>query len=183
MTDDLMIISPSLIADPLNGWESRTARKMQADAYASWLAKLADWKIFITLTFKDPTSGDVANWQFRRLLQVLNKDAFGKRYVRKVGHSYFSYAVATEYQRRDVIHFHALADKPINMNVVHSYWNHAAGWAWIEPVKNLDQVTSYCSKYCVKGGQVEVYMTERPRIPMIGSLPPYWWIEKKALAD
>jgi len=173
--DTLQSISDFLISDPLNAWDSLRGRKLVANSQAEWLYKLADWKIYFTLTFRDPRPGDVCDRFYRRLVQFLNRDAFGNRYVRKVGHSYFSYVLATEYQKRDVIHFHGLTDKPINFDLLHTYWNRVAGFAWVQPIRSVDDVTHYCSKYCVKGGQVNIYLADKSRTPMIGSYPPMWW--------
>ena len=156
-------------------FELRSYKKMIASEYADWLLNLKNWVNFLTLTFKDITPPDVARSKFNYLVQVLNRDAFGKHYVRKVGHSYFSYVLAVEYQRRGVIHFHVLTDRNINYDLLHRYWNIAAGFAWAEPVKDKCKVIAYCSKYCVKGGNVDIYESESYKTPMIGALPPYWW--------
>ena len=156
-------------------YDCKTYKKLLASENALWIGKLKDWKTFITLTFKDETTQDVAKSKFRYLVQVLNRDAFGSHYTQKVGHSYFSYILAMEYQRRGVPHFHVLADKPINFDLVHRYWNAAAGFAWLEPVESQEAVVSYCSKYCVKGGELDIFESESGRSPMVGSLPPYWW--------
>ena len=173
--DDLCTISDYLISDPLHGWDSMRSKKMISDVEGDWLHDLADWRVYVTLTFRDPRPGDVCLRYYRRLVQFLNHDAFGNHYVRKVGHSYFSYVLATEYQRRDAIHFHVLTDKPINFDLTHVYWNKVAGFAWIQPVKSKEDVTHYCSKYCVKGGEVDIYLAEKSRTPLIGSIPPMWW--------
>jgi len=156
-------------------YEGKGYKKMLADEYAQWLGKFKNWKTFITLTFRDETSPEVAKSKFSYLIQVLNRDAFGKHYVRKVGHSYFSYILGMEWQRRGVVHFHGLADKPINFDLVHRYWNAVAGFAKLTPVKSIDDVVGYCSKYCVKGGELDIFESTTGRTPMLGKLPPYWW--------
>lgn len=159
----------------LEPMESKTYKYLLADENAQWLGKFKDWKTYITLTFKDETPEDVAKSKFRYLVQVLNRDAFGKHYVRKVGHSYFSYILAMERQTRGVIHFHGLADKSLNFDLLHRYWNAAAGFAWVEPVKSIEDVVGYCSKYCVKGGELDIFESSTSRTPMLGNMPPYWW--------
>lgn len=168
--DDLQAV---LVA---GGWESKGAKKIVSSANADWLIGQAEWKNYVTLTFRDPRFADVAKRYYLRMVQILNKDAFGKRYVRKVGHSYFSYVLATEYQRREAIHFHVLADRPLNYDLIHRWWNAAAGFAWIEPIESRADVVRYCSKYCVKGGELDLFITDKSRTPMIGPLPPAWWI-------
>ena len=156
-------------------YEGKGYKKHLASENALWLEKLKNWKTYLTLTFKEITPPDVARSKFNHLVQVLNRDAFGKHYVRKVGHSYFSYVLAMEYQQRGVVHFHTLADRPINFDLVHRYWNCAAGFAWVEPVKSQGDVVGYCSKYISKGGEVDIFESESSRTPMLGRLPPYWW--------
>jgi hypothetical protein len=156
-------------------FEGKDYKNLLADEHAKWLGKFKDWKSYITLTFKDETPPDVAKSKFNYLVQVLNRDAFGKHYVRKVGHSYFSYILAMEYQQRGVVHFHGLADKPVNFDLVHRYWNAAAGFAWLKPVESQEAVVAYCSKYCVKGGELDIFESETSKTPMLGNLPPYWW--------
>ena len=71
---------------------------------ADWIASRIDWKVYGTLTFQDPREPDVADRSWRRLVQVMNCEAFGNHYVRRVGHSYISYVLAMEYPRREVVH-------------------------------------------------------------------------------
>jgi len=72
---------------------------------ADWIASRIDWKVFYgTLAFRDPREPDVANRYWRRLVKILNCEAFGNHYVRRVGHSYISYVLAIEYPRRKVAH-------------------------------------------------------------------------------
>ena len=175
MSDDLSTIGDVLVADPLNGWDSKRTQRVIKECESDWLLSLANWQTMVTLTFREPRPEDACYQYFRRLVQVLNKDAFGKRYIRKVGHSYFCYALALEYQKRNVPHFHFVADKPINFDLVHTYWNHVAGFAWCEPIREAGQAVSYCSKYLAKGGRVDLYWNVKTRTPMIGNSPPYWW--------
>jgi hypothetical protein len=70
------------------------------------------------LTFRKETAPDVAKSKFKGLVKTLNQDVYGKRYTKKVGHSYFSYIQGIEYQRREVIHFHVLIDRPVNFELM-----------------------------------------------------------------
>ena len=42
---------------------------------ADWIASRIDWKVYGTLTFRDPREPDVADRYWRRLVQVLNYEA------------------------------------------------------------------------------------------------------------
>jgi hypothetical protein len=148
---------------------------------SDWLAKFKDWKTFNTLTFRDPRDPDVAYRFWRRLLQVLNRDAFGDQYVQRVGHSYFSYALAMEYQKRDVVHFHFLADKPLNFEKIHSWWGAACGFAWIEKINEKAAASAYVAKYILKSeAGLLVFENQIDRTPLVkgpnGSFLPYWWV-------
>jgi hypothetical protein len=153
-------------------WNSYKGRKVIADAEQEWIAKII-WKSLITLTFKDEIPEDIARKRFRRLVQILNKECFGNHYTRIVGHSYFSYVLGVELQKRGVIHFHMLVDKPVNFQLVHDYWNRS-GYAWIDKVEDMIKAIRYVTKYVVKGGQLDHYFAKGDFIP---KEKPSWWIE------
>lgn len=136
------------------------------DEYAGFVMGLAHWKSFVTLTFRDPVGGDVAMSKFYQLIQLLNRRLYGKQYTRFVHHCYFSYCLGIEYQRRDVIHFHVLVDKPIDFQLIHSWWNAVAGFAWITPPDDLAAVVSYVTKYVVKDGDLFLYKSKTDRLPI-----------------
>lgn len=139
----------------LKGSDEMTNDELLLDAWREFLVHF-EWQSFITLTFKDEVSRETVLKKFHSLVQILNRDLYGKHYTRIVGHSYFSYAVALESQRRGVLHVHMLVDKPIKFDLVHIVWNKIAGFAYIKPVKNKD-VIGYLLKYVTKGGDVDVY--------------------------
>lgn len=149
------------------------------DGFMEYVRTLSDWRSFVTLTFKDCRTEDVSRRYFRRLVQVLNVDAFGKRYYSKVGHSYFGYVLALEYQRRDCPHFHFVADRPLNYDLVHAWWGRAAGFAWIEKVESVEAVSGYVTKYLLKGGNVDLWLPGVHKSPIVntGQNPflPWWW--------
>lgn len=128
----------------------------------------------VTLTFREDRSEDVARRLFMRLVRVLNEDAFGKRYERVVKHSYFSYALATEYQVRGVVHFHFLADRPLNFRLLHDVWNSWAGFALTETIRDTGRAVRYVAKYLVKGEKPELWIAKKHRMPLV---VPAWWRE------
>jgi hypothetical protein len=153
-------------------WDSTEVRKILAESTANWLYSLRSWSIFITLTFREEKPPDVAKALFMRLIRKLNEDVFGKHYTKKVGHSYFSYLLAIEYQRREVIHFHVLIDRPVNFDKIHILWNSWAGFAWTEIIKNQIKIVNYACKYISKGGEVMPFIAKEQFTPEI---LPYWW--------
>ena len=160
--------------NPGDLWESRIGRGALLKAYQNYLFDLADWQVFVTLTFRDETYNDVALSRFRGLIRVLNEDVFGKHYRRIVGHSYFSYVTALEYQLREVIHFHFLADRPLNFQLLHDWWQEKAGFAYTEIIKERKKAVYYVVKYVVKGGEPEIYQRKSDRLPLA---MPSWWKE------
>ncbi|MBN1182210.1 MAG: hypothetical protein JXB49_07975 [Bacteroidales bacterium] len=158
--------------DPQEAWDSKIVKRYLTNQTIAWILPLADWKVGATLTFRDEKPVDVALSYWKRLIRALNKDAFGNHYVNIVKHSYFSYAYGIEYQKRDVIHFHAIMDKPINFKLIHKFWNAWAGYAWTDIVKSHLGFVSYISKYNLKGGQVESYKAIKDFVPQV---VPDWW--------
>lgn len=153
-------------------WDSKIVRKVITDETTLWILDLANWKAFLTLTFEDDTPYDIAITKFKLLVRELNKDLFGKHYTKIVKHSYFSYVLGIEYQTRGVIHFHALADRPVNFDKIHKLWNDWSGFAWIGNIRNKYDCVKYIAKYILKGGQIEVYKAKKQYIPKV---IPHWW--------
>lgn len=157
---------------PLDVWTSRLGRAARQEATRDWLATAKAWKLFLTLTFKNPIGPEPAFQIWRRLVRILNHKSFGRHYTRIVQHSYFSYVLGIEFQRRDVVHFHALVDKPLNFDLVHRWWNRAAGFAWIDQIQNRDKAIHYVTKYVTKGGELKTYAAKTERMP---KPLPIWW--------
>ena len=181
---DFEILSLDNVNDPFNEsslkncysvselWDGKTMRKAQTENTISWVLPLADWKVGLTLTFRNDKPYDSAIFYWKMLIRELNQELFGKHYTKIVKHSYFSYAYGIEYQRRDVIHFHAIADKPLNFKKIHSLWNRWAGFAWTDIIESPSGMVSYLSKYNLKRGHVVVYKAKKDYVP---SILPFWW--------
>jgi len=159
--------------NPAEGWRGRGARQVLTDAWADWASGLCDWKSFITLTFERERFPDVARSLFRWWVRLNNSYVFGKRYTRKVGHSYFSYLCGMEFQKREVVHFHVLVDKPINYSLTHNAWGDRCGFAWIDgKLKDKASVLDYVCKYVMKGGEIDIYQAKKSFTP---DPTPTWW--------
>jgi len=155
-------------------YAERISKVELSEANRQFISQLADWKIWLTLTSKGLVSPDGMIKRWRHLLQVLNRRTFGKNYVEKVGHSYFSYAMGIEVQKRDVIHLHVLIDRPIDFDLVHRVWGNMSGFAWMVPVSgNREKVIKYLSKYVSKGGEIMYYLNTKRKSP--ASPLPSWW--------
>lgn len=160
--------------DPNEIWNGKAGRRYLTDQNIYWILPLAKWKVGLTLTFREDKPNDVAIAYWKRLIRALNKELFGEHYTKIVKHSYFSYAYGIEYQKRDVIHFHAIMDKPVNFEKIHHLWNKWAGYAWTDLIRNHTGFVSYIAKYNLKGGQVEVYKADKDYVP---DVIPVWWKE------
>jgi len=158
--------------DTSHAWESYEIKKFLKICWLDWL-KQKDWKIFVTLTFKNEVFPDIARRKLKLLIRKLNECVFGLHYTKFVGHSYFSYIAGLEYQRRGVIHFHLLIDKPVNFHLMHEFWNEIAGFAHVQILRDLDGALDYVTKYVIKCGQMEVpFFQDKDYKPLI---IPYWW--------
>ena len=157
---------------PFDAWDSKIAGFVLLNEYADWVTDLADWTTFLTLTFRNSISYDAAFNKFRYLVQVLNRELFGKRYTRIVGHSYFSYVICGEYQERDVLHFHVLIDRPVDYLMIHSLWEKWAGFAQTKTIKNRYSAVRYSVKYAIKESDIKIFITKALYKPL---QYPTWW--------
>lgn len=84
----------------------------------------------------------------------INRALYGSRWYKR--HQGIPWVCATEYQRRGVIHFHALLAGVQDLRQLSwmDEWNRLAGFAKIEPIRTVDAVQRYVSKYVIKGGEI-----------------------------
>lgn len=115
-----------------------------------------------------------AKFKFRRLIQVLNKDLFGKNYVKIVGHSYFSYALSYEPTTLGLLHMHCLVDRPVKYELIISNWYHHSGYVEIEKVTDMKGACEYVCKYVAKYGDLDIYKPKNIKEP---SFSPLWYLE------
>jgi hypothetical protein len=161
--------------------ENITLLENVRNEYIEWIKFYADWKLFITLTFKyDYVSTEHAINNYRDLVRTLNEDILGRKYNKKIGHSYFTYILGIEFQQRGVIHFHVLIDDFVNLNLLHKYWNDRFGYAWVQKVELGTEpiVTEYLTKYIVKGGMLQIYKKRIKKLEMKDF--PNWYLMIKS---
>jgi len=157
----------------IEAWDSKAAKFHLRDQYIEWISSLADWRIFLTLTFRDDKPVDSAMRYWYKLVRELNSDFLGDRYVKIAGHSYFSYALGIHYQKRGVIHFHVLVDKPLNFKLIHKLWGNWCGFAKCERINNKSECVEYITSYILKDGLVDPYISKKDIKPLY--VPPVWW--------
>jgi len=125
------------------------------EAWASYLGAW-EWDWFCTFTFREDVHPEGADKRFRVLLSKLNRALFGPRWWSE-GQS-VQYVRALEYQRRGVIHFHALmrcVGESDRFRVMED-WEELAGFSRIYPPRSGEAVRRYCAKYVSKGGELEI---------------------------
>lgn len=134
----------------------------RSELQQAWLQLLERyvWQWFATMTFRDIVHPEAADKLWRVWISKLNRFLYGPRWYQKGQGVYWVRAL--EYQRRGVIHFHALlADVgDLNHRAKRLYWmdvwNDLAGYARIEKPGSVELVSRYVSKYVLKEGEIEV---------------------------
>ena len=149
------------------------------EAWTETVTNFADWSVFISMTFDTADRTHDVTWDeslylWRRLVQALNRQLYGNHYLRQVGHSYFPYALAFEYQTRGVLHMHALAEGPTNWEAINGLWRQMAGIVNVEPVTNKYKSAKYLCKYVTKGGDVILYRSNKKIKPP--AFKPAWYL-------
>lgn len=146
--------------------------QLQQD-WVNFLSVGAVWTGFYTITFADFHSQFMVEKRMKSLIQILNRDLFGKNYTHYVGHSYFSYAYALEYQSRGALHIHFLADKPLHYDLARYVCKKWDAFFHTKKVGEERASVEYISKYTSKGGEVVVYKSLCDRLP---KFLPMWYL-------
>jgi hypothetical protein len=124
----------------------------------AWIALLGrwEWEWFCTFTFRDMVHPEAADKRFRVLISQANRVLYGHRWHKKGAG--LRWVRALEYQKRDVIHYHALLAGVQDLRRLFwmDRWHELAGYARIEPIDSAAAVARYVSKYVVKGGEIDM---------------------------
>jgi hypothetical protein len=124
----------------------------------AWIALLGrwEWEWFATFTFREPVHPEAADKKFRVLISQANRVLYGHRWHKK-GEG-IRWVRALEYQKCDVIHYHALMAgvQDLRRLTWMDKWYDMAGIARIEKIDAKDAVVRYVSKYVVKGGEIDL---------------------------
>lgn len=119
---------------------------------------------FCTFTFTEDVHPERAAKLFRLFVRRLNRKIYGRHFERRGLEGVF-WVLAWEYQRRGVLHFHALFGDVRDLNSLARRldWMDAwhgfgppAGFARIEAINDQHAVRDYVTKYVVKGGQIDL---------------------------
>jgi hypothetical protein len=135
------------------------------DAWIVFLGRW-QWEWFGTFTFRAEVHPEAADKRFRVLCSKINRELYGPRWYKK--RAGVPWVRALEYQRRGVIHYHALfaGVQDLRRFSWMEEWDRLAGFARIEPIRMADAVQRYVSKYVIKGGEIDLggslYEASRP---------------------
>ena len=133
------------------------------EAWRDFLARFPmQW--FCTFTFTEDVHPERGAKLFRLFVRKLNQSLYGRHFERKGKDGVF-WALAWEYQKRGVLHFHALRGDVEDLNVrarrldwmdIWHGFGKPAGFARIEAIDSQDAVRDYVTKYVAKGGQIDL---------------------------
>ena len=157
------------------------------DLYQAWInfiKSFEPFQWFVTLTFKEPRHPEACNKAFRRWIRHINQCLYGRRYrENKKGVTWIK---AIEYQKREVIHFHCLVGSPelykLKRLEFMKLWEADCrntqeiinGYARISKYDHSRGAINYCSKYVLKGGEIDLYISPEQwyllsdPLPMLG---------------
>ena len=116
------------------------------------------WDWFTTHTFRQEIHPEAANKVWNRWIHQLNRYVFGVRYTNRP-YDGVTWARGLEYQRRGVIHFHALLGRiPSTTRRLDwmDKWTELAGYARIQPYDSMKGARYYLAKYVSKGGEIDL---------------------------
>lgn len=131
------------------------------------------WAWFVTLTFPDFPHPERAFKQYRVWVCKLNRHLYGSHFNRDPRKGTV-WICGVEYQKRGSIHFHALVYAPgrhhefgtLRRTEWAACWQDiTGGFAMIVEPNIQEAVALYCTKYAVKGGEIEFSPTFEIRHP------------------
>lgn len=123
------------------------------------------WDWFCTYTFKDEIHPEAADKVFRVWMSKLQRAVVGAVNWHKHPDRTVRWARGLEWQKRGVLHYHAVlyAPSPNNLDLTQSRkvwegeWSQLTdAFASIYPCDGSAAALAYIAKYCGKGGEVDV---------------------------
>lgn len=137
------------------------------EAWVELLSQFA-WHWYITHTFRESVHPERADKLWRVWCSQINRYLYGPQWYKKGRGVYWVRAL--EYQRRDVIHYHALmlGCESLNTYEWQEKWLNLDGFGTkegltgisriypYEQFNNTESIISYVSKYVIKKGDLEL---------------------------
>ena len=137
----------------------KSQKQILRDAWVTFLTAY-EFQWFATFTFETKVHPEAALKRWRFFTNQLNRSLYGRRWQRKV-HGGIHWILGIEFQKRGVIHFHALMGSAEDLNQQArrlswmDYWNELAGFARIDAIRSNEAALRYVTKYVVKDGEIE----------------------------
>lgn len=135
-----------------------------ASSWADFLGRFP-FQWFCGFTFREGVHPEAADKKWRVWISKLNRFLYGPRWYKKAYTQVF-YCRALEWQKRGVLHYHALIGDAVDINEKalrykwEQEWVDLAGFCEIAPIQpgkeSEHAVRAYCSKYVVKGGELDL---------------------------
>lgn len=129
------------------------------------------WEVFLSLTFsrQHRLQPDVcqrpADRCFRRLVQFVNENLYGKRWLRTTPHKGVVWARVDEAHRNRMLHFHACLyspSAPIPQSLIRAikdFWERNFGFARSEAPHSRSAVIEYMTKHVGNPELAELYLS------------------------
>jgi len=123
------------------------------------------WMWFVTHTFPDRKHPEAADKLFRLWMSKLQRYIVGTKKWNKHPERTVRWIRGLEWQKRGVIHYHALLYTPscsLDLRVVNrddweKEWRHlSGGYGKIDPVQDAGGAVAYITKYAVKGAAIDI---------------------------
>ncbi len=146
------------------------------DAWINFIKRYEPFSWYVTLTFKEPRHPESADKAFFRWIRHINECLYGRRYrEKKKGVTWIKCMEYQELRRinekKDVIHFHSIIGDPNLYKLKRldfmKAWEFDCyrskelvnGFARIFKYNAARGAVNYCSKYVLKGGEIDVYIS------------------------
>jgi len=130
------------------------------------------WDWFATYTFADSIHPEAADKLFRVWASKLNRLVAGSNWHKRPADT-VRWARGLEWQKRGVLHYHALlyTRQGLNLQAYRFEWaakwqQLAGGFSKILPCDSATAVRAYIAKYCGKGGEVDLSL-DLPTVPPV----------------
>jgi hypothetical protein len=160
-------LSPTEANTSIVSGHSVPVRRVPLPIEIQWtsLLKRWSWHWFATFTFKDETHPEAADKVFRHWVKGLDESNGYRQRSKSTYARRCIWARGLEWQKRGVIHFHAVVGNlPLSTHTRMSCeaWAYAwlmlgnTGFAKIELIAHTEKSLGYVSKYCAKGGEIDL---------------------------
>jgi len=139
------------------------------EAWVEFIERFQPYGWFVTLTFKESKHPEQADRAFFRWIRNINENLYGRRY--RECNKGVTWIKCIEYQKREVLHFHVLVGSPMLYKLKRldfmKVWETGSktgdtiinGYARILKFNAHGGAVNYCSKYVLKGGEIDLHIS------------------------